>query len=155
MPTDHENQNQNQNQDQSSKTIAITRLAPDEGAILQPLRRELGISSFGMSLMTFAPHRRGRVHAHERQEEAYLVLEGELTLLVEGEAHRLERWQAARVPAHLRRQLVNEGPDRLVLLALGGHGEHDGRDGRAWTSFEERGEGRPPQEVPLPDPSPC
>ena len=39
----------------------------------------------------------------------------------------------------------------LVVLALGGYGEHEGRDGRAWADWEEEGEGRSPQEVPLPD----
>jgi hypothetical protein len=37
-----------------------------------------------------------------------------------------------------------------VVLALGGSGEHAGRDGRAWSSWEEGGAGRAPQEVPLP-----
>jgi hypothetical protein len=38
----------------------------------------------------------------------------------------------------------------VILLALGGSGEHAGRDGEAFSSWEET-EGRPPQEVPLPD----
>jgi len=50
----------------------------------------------------------------------------------------------------VRRQLSNRGGERLVLLALGGAGPHIGRDGRAWESWDEGGEGRPPQEVPLP-----
>lgn len=44
-----------------------------------------------------------------------------------------------------------DAPERVVLLALGGYGEHEGRDGRAWTSWDEGGEGRSPQEVPQPD----
>jgi hypothetical protein len=56
-----------------------------------------------------------------------------------------------RVAPDVRRQLVNHGDERLVLLALGGGGEHVGRDGRAWESWDEGGPGRPPQEVPLPD----
>ena len=39
----------------------------------------------------------------------------------------------------------------LLLLAVGGATEHEGRDGRAYESWDETGEGRPPQEVPLPD----
>ncbi|MDX6589518.1 MAG: hypothetical protein QOI84_792 [Solirubrobacterales bacterium] len=34
---------------------------------------------------------------------------------------------------------------------LGGAGEHESRDARAWTSWDEEGEGRSLQEVPLPD----
>ncbi|HEX8752473.1 MAG TPA: cupin domain-containing protein [Solirubrobacterales bacterium] len=116
----------------------------------QRLRAELGVTSFGLNAITLLPKQRGRIHRHLRQEEVYLVLEGELTLVVEGEEQVLGRWQAARVGPEPRRQLVNAGSEPVVLLALGGHGEHEGRDGRAYESWEEGGEGRPPQEVPLP-----
>ena len=114
----------------------------------QSLRRELGVSSFGINLITMGPRERGRIHSHERQEEVYLVIDGELTLVVEGEEHTLGRGQLVRVAPPVRRQLVNKGPERLALIALGGSGEHTGRDGRAWASWDEGGPGRPPQEVP-------
>jgi uncharacterized cupin superfamily protein len=132
--------------------IAFATLDPDSGERFQALRRDLGVSTFGMNLITLAPRQRGRIHAHERQEEVYLVIEGELTLVVEGDQeHALGNGQLARVGPSVRRQLVNRGPDRVVLLALGGSEEHSGRDGRAWTAWDEGGEGRSPQEVPLPD----
>jgi uncharacterized cupin superfamily protein len=121
----------------------------------QRLRRELGVTSFGINLVTLQPRQRGRIHRHERQEEVYLVLEGELTLLVEGEPRVLGEGELARVGPVVRRQLVNESGARTVLLALGGSGEHEGRDGRAWSSWDEGGEGKPPQEVPLPDDLPA
>jgi uncharacterized cupin superfamily protein len=130
--------------------VTFTSIDPD-GDMFQSLRRELGVTSFGINVITLGPRQRGRVHVHERQEEVYLVLEGELTLIVEGEEHVLGVGDLARVPAPSRRQLTNAGPDRARLLALGGYGEHEGRDGRAWASWEEGGEGRPPQEVPLPE----
>ena len=116
----------------------------------QTLRRELGVTSFGINLLVLAPGERGRIHSHERQEEVYLVLEGELTLLVEREPTRLGPDRLARVGPGVRRQLLNAGPARLVLLALGGAGQHAGRDGAAWSDWDEPGPGRPPQEVPLP-----
>ncbi len=116
----------------------------------QSLRRELGIEGFGMNVITLAPRQRGRVHTHDVQEEVYLVLEGELTLVVDGEERTLGVDELARVGAGRRRQIVNAGPGRLVLVALGGSGEHAGRDGRAWSSWQDGGEGAPPQEVPLP-----
>jgi mannose-6-phosphate isomerase-like protein (cupin superfamily) len=130
--------------------IAFTSLAPDSQERFQPLRRQLGIGAFGMNLITLQPRQRGRIHAHEHQEEVYVVVEGELALVVEGAEHLLGQGQLVRVAPQVRRQLVNRGPERLVLLALGGSGEHIGRDGRAWTSWDEGGEGRPPQEVNLP-----
>jgi mannose-6-phosphate isomerase-like protein (cupin superfamily) len=131
--------------------ITFATLNPDTGERFQPLRRELGVSSFGMNLITMQPGERGRVHVHERQEEVYVVTEGELTLGVEGAEHTIPAGGAVRVPAAVRRQLVNRGPGRVVLIALGGDGEHHGRDGRAWASWDEEGEGRSPQDVPMPD----
>ncbi len=121
------------------------------GERFQPLRRELGVSSFGMNLIVLHPRERGRVHAHERQEEVYLVLEGELTLVAGGEEHVLGADRLVRVGAAVRRQLVNAGSERLVLLALGGSGEHERRDGLAWSSWDDDGPGRSPAQVPLPD----
>ena len=135
--------------------IAFTALDRDTSERFQLLRRELGVSSFGINLIVLQPGQRGRVHAHERQEEVYVVLEGELTLGLEGAEHVLGPDRVARVGPAVRRQLVNAGPDRLVLLALGGSGDHAGRDGRAWASWDEHGPGRPPQEVPLPDDLPA
>jgi uncharacterized cupin superfamily protein len=131
--------------------IAIAQLQRDSGERFQALRRELGVSTFGMNLIVMAPGQRGRIHAHEQQEEVYIVLEGQLTLIVEGVEHVLDRDAAVRVAPATRRQLVNAGTQRLVLLALGGSGEHVGRDGHAWTDWGQPGPGAPPQEVPLPE----
>src|SRR3954452_20674137 len=91
------------------------------------LRRELGVSTFGLNLMLLRPGQRGRIHRHTRQEEVYLVLEGTLTLLVEGEAHTLSRGPLARLAPSIRRQLVNSGAELLAVLALGGAEPHAGR----------------------------
>jgi uncharacterized cupin superfamily protein len=130
--------------------VSYGKLDADSGERFQTLRRELGVESFGINLIILAPGQRGRIHAHREQEEVYLVLEGELTLLVDGAEHVLGPDQLVRVVPPVRRQLVNRGPDRVVLLALGGRGEHVGRDGLAWASWDEDGPGRTPPDVPLP-----
>jgi mannose-6-phosphate isomerase-like protein (cupin superfamily) len=131
----------------------ITFATLDRGGAerFQTLRRELGVSSFGLNLIVLRPGQQGRIHSHEHQEEVYLVLAGELTLGVEGVEHVLDADRLARVGPGVRRQLVNATGEPLVLLALGGSGEHVGRDGRAWASWEESGPGRPPPEIPLPE----
>jgi uncharacterized cupin superfamily protein len=135
---------------ESGTSFATLDLDTDER--FQRLRAELGVSAFGLNLILLRPGQRGRVHAHRQQEEVYLVLEGTLTLLLEdGEEHELGRGQLARVAPDARRQLVNRHPERLALLAVGGAAEHVGRDGRAWASWDEGGEGRAPQDVPLPN----
>jgi uncharacterized cupin superfamily protein len=123
----------------------------DNGERFQTLRKELGVESFGINLIALRPGERGRIHAHEHQEEVYLVLAGELTLGVEGVEHSIRVDGLGRVAPKLRHQLVNAGDEPLVLLALGAAGEHVGRDGSAWESWEQTGPGRPPQEIPLPE----
>lgn len=135
--------------------VSFAALGAAPGERFQALRRELGVTSFGLNLIALAPRQRGRIHAHERQEEVYLVLEGQLTLVLDGAEHVLGRGDLVRVGPAVRRQLVNRGDERLQLLALGGSGEHAGRDGRAWKAWDEEGDGRPPQEVPLPEDLPA
>ncbi|MBV8216906.1 MAG: cupin domain-containing protein, partial [Solirubrobacterales bacterium] len=96
-----------------------------------------------------------RIHRHRNQEEVYLVLEGRLTLLIESEATELGEGELIRVAPQIRRQLVNLGPGRVVLLALGAASEHQGRDGEAFTSWDDDSPVSP-QEMPMPpdlDPS--
>jgi mannose-6-phosphate isomerase-like protein (cupin superfamily) len=130
--------------------VARAVLDRDSTERFQLLRRELGVESFGVNLIVLRPRQRGRIHAHDRQEEVYLVLEGALTIVIEGVEQRLGADELIRVGPAVRRQLVNAGTERLVLLALGAAGEHEGRDGRAWESWQDRGPGAPPQEVPAP-----
>ncbi|HLB22412.1 MAG TPA: cupin domain-containing protein [Solirubrobacteraceae bacterium] len=131
--------------------VTFATLDYEHGERFQTLRRELGVSAFGVNLLLLAPGERGRIHSHDHQEEVYLVLAGELTLVVERVEHVLDAMHVARVAPGVRRQLVNAGPERLVLLALGGAGEHVGRDGRAWESWEQGGPGRAPQQIALPE----
>ena len=134
---------------------AKTRLDPETGERFLPLRRQLGVSSFGMNQIVLQPGQRGRIHRHKNQEEVYLVLEGTLTLLLEGERTELALGEVIRVAPSVRRQLVNRGPGRVVVVALGGAGEHVGRDGEAFGDWRDESPVSP-QELPMPpdlDPS--
>jgi quercetin dioxygenase-like cupin family protein len=134
--------------------MQIVTLEFDGEQRFQTLRKELGATSLGINLIRLQPRQRGRIHRHLAQEEIYVVLEGTLTLLVEGEPHDVHRQQAVRVAPEERRQLVNTSDAPLVLLALGAGGDHPGRDGEAFESWDDT-EGRPPQEVPLPEDLPA
>jgi uncharacterized cupin superfamily protein len=117
----------------------------------QRLRTELGVESFGLNLMHLAPGQRGRIHRHERQEEVFVVLEGTLTIETEGgERHELAQGGTARIAPAVRRQLSNRGSGPARFLAIGGAHPHEGRDGVAFEDWSAT-EGRPPQEVPLPE----
>jgi quercetin dioxygenase-like cupin family protein len=128
---------------------AKTRLDPETDERFLPLRRQLGVSSFGMNQIVLAPGQRGRIHRHKNQEEVYLVLEGTLTLLLEAERTELAVGEVIRVAPQVRRQLVNRGPGRVVVVALGGAGEHVGRDGEAFGDWSEVSPVSP-QELPMP-----
>jgi len=129
--------------------VSYAALDPDTEERFVSLRRELGVTSFGMNQILLRPGQRGRIHRHTTQEEVYLVLAGTLSLWVEGEERRLGQGELARVGPEVRRQLANRGQEDVLLLALGGAGEHVGRDGEAFESWDQE-HGAPPQQVPLP-----
>ena len=131
--------------------VSVTRLDPASPERFVPLRRQLGVTTFGINQMLLRPGERGRIHRHERQEEVYLVLEGTLTLEVEGDEQDLPQGTLARVAPEVRRRLLNRGPGLCAVLAIGAAGgEHAGRDGLAYSDWDDENP-RPPQEVPLPD----
>jgi uncharacterized cupin superfamily protein len=129
--------------------VSFAALDPDTEERFVPLRRLLGVTSFGLNQIVLRPGQRGRIHRHREQEEVYLVLSGTLTLVIEGEATALGQGELARVAPEVRRFIANRGDEDLVLLALGGATEHVGRDGEAFVDWDQQ-EGRPPQEIPLP-----
>lgn len=129
--------------------VSQARIERGTGERFLRLGRELGVGAFGVNQVTLKPGQRMRIHRHAEQEEVYLVLAGVLTLLIEGEAQEHGVDELVRVGADVRRQLVNRGPETLVLLALGGAGEHHSRDAEAFTDWEQA-TGASPQEVPLP-----
>ena len=139
--------------------VSVTRLELDRERTgpedrFQRLRAELGVTALGMNLIVLQPGQRGRVHRHREQEEIFLVLRGTLTLLLEGgEERELATHALARVAPAVRRQLVNRGDEPVAVLALGAAGEHEGRDGEAFASWDDD-EPRPPQELPLPPDEP-
>jgi mannose-6-phosphate isomerase-like protein (cupin superfamily) len=130
--------------------VNVTAVEWDTGERFVSLRRALGVTSFGLNQITLQPRQRGRIHRHREQEEVYLVLRGSLTVAFENEEIELAEGQAIGVPAATRRQLQNRGDRPCVVVAIGGAGEHVGRDGEAFADWSDT-EGRPPQEVPLPD----
>ncbi len=125
-------------------------LDPDSPERFLSLRRALGVTAFGINQMVLQAGQRMRIHRHHRQEEVYLVLAGTLTVAIEGEEAELGQGELMRVAPDVRRQLINYGPGRVVLIALGADGEHEGRDAEAFTAWEQE-TGAPPKDVPLPE----
>jgi mannose-6-phosphate isomerase-like protein (cupin superfamily) len=131
-------------------TATLQETAPER---FVRLRKPLGVTSFGINQMVLEPGQWMRIHLHEQQEEVYLVLQGRLTIEIEGEAHDFGPQEVVRIAPEVRRRLVNLGPERVSLLALGGSGEHEPRDARAFDDWD--GEPQPVADVPLPDDLPA
>jgi len=129
--------------------LSFTDLQPDTTERFVALRRQLGVTTFGLNQLVLQPGERGRIHAHRHQEEVYIVLEGTLTLYVEGTPTDLPTGRVVRVAPEVRRQLANLGPGRTLVIALGGALPHDGRDGLAFADWDDTG-GSAPQDIPLP-----
>jgi mannose-6-phosphate isomerase-like protein (cupin superfamily) len=90
-------------------SIDTARLDRDATERFVRLRDALGVTSFGINQLVLLPGQRGRIHRHREQEEVYLVLQGTLTVVVEGEEHRIGADELVRVAPVTRRQLVNQG----------------------------------------------
>jgi quercetin dioxygenase-like cupin family protein len=130
-------------------TIVALDFDTDERFV--PLRKLLGVSGFGINQLTLAPGQRMRIHRHAGQEEVYLVIEGRLTVLVEGVAHTVAAGELMRVAPEVRRQLANTHRERVTLVALGSARDgHESRDAEAFNTWEETTGGQP-RDVPLPD----
>ena len=129
--------------------VTFGQIDLEGGDQFQAVRRSLGVTTFGISVISLQPRQRLRIHRHHRQEEVYLVLAGTLTLSIEGEEHELTAGGVARVAPAVRRQLSNHGQTVCTLIALGGSMPHEGRDGEAFATWDDP-TGRTPQEIPLP-----
>jgi quercetin dioxygenase-like cupin family protein len=129
----------------------IVALDLDTAERFVPLRKLLGVSGFGINQLTLQPGQRMRIHRHAGQEEVYLVIEGRLTVFVEGVAHTVVAGELMRVAPEIRRQLANTHQERVTLVALGSARDgHESRDAEAFNSWEETTGGQP-RDVPLPD----
>lgn len=82
---------------------------------------DLGVQSFGLQVLDFPggfadyPE---HDHAHDRQEEVYVVLAGSAEFEIAGERTIADAGTMLRVDADARRTLV-PGPDGVRLLAIG------------------------------------
>jgi len=82
---------------------------------------ELGVQSFGLQVLDlpagFADYPE-HDHAHDRQEEVYVVLAGAAELVVDGEQIHVDAGSLVRVEAAAKRKLV-PGPAGVRVLAIG------------------------------------
>jgi mannose-6-phosphate isomerase-like protein (cupin superfamily) len=102
-----------------------------EGPGFRKVRKELGVTAFGVNAVVMPPGYTSGRHLHERQEELYFVHSGTIEFRFgEAETQTLGPGGFARVDPSTVRQLrnVSETED-AVYVAVGGAGGYVGRDG--------------------------
>ncbi len=103
-----------------------------EGPGFRKVRKELGVTAFGVNAIVIPPDWETGRHYHEEQEELYFVHSGAIEIeFGEGEVHRLGPGGVARVDAHTVRKIRNVGEGSATYLVAGGKDGYVGRDGRA------------------------
>jgi uncharacterized cupin superfamily protein len=74
---------------------------------------------FGVRLHVLEPGEPNGLYHSENQQEAFLVLSGECTLLVEGEERLLRQWDFFHSPAGTEHIFVGAGDGPCVILMAG------------------------------------
>ncbi len=74
---------------------------------------------FGIRLHVLEPGESNGLYHAENQQEAFLVLSGECTLLVEGEERTLRAWDFFHSPAETEHIFVGTGDGPCVVLMVG------------------------------------
>jgi uncharacterized cupin superfamily protein len=102
-----------------------------EGPGFRKVRQALDVTEFGVNGVVLPPGYTSRRHYHDRQQELYMVLRGEIEFDLDGAKHTLGPGGLARVDAPTVRSLRNVSEtDDAVYLCVGGEGGYVGRDGQ-------------------------
>jgi quercetin dioxygenase-like cupin family protein len=92
-----------------------------DGYGFRKVRRELGVTAFGINAVVLPPGYQTGVHYHDEQEETYFVHRGEVEFrFSDGQSHLLGPGGIARVDAHTHRSMRNAGDQDAVVLVAGG-----------------------------------
>jgi quercetin dioxygenase-like cupin family protein len=75
---------------------------------------------FGFNFGVAWPGQPGAMYHREDHQEGFLVLSGEVLLIVEGEEHILKQWDYFHCPAGVAHILVGAGDGPAFVIAVGG-----------------------------------
>jgi uncharacterized cupin superfamily protein len=81
---------------------------------------EFAFPQVGIRLHVLEPGEPNGLYHSESEQEAFLVLSGECTLLVEGEERRLRPWDFFHSPAGTEHIFVGAGDEPCVIFMAGG-----------------------------------
>lgn len=108
------------------KVASFEEMGPIYDGMARRARATLGVTSFGMQVMTlpgnwdgYPNHRHDASVEDAYQEEVYIPLEGSGTLVADDQRVTLRPGMMVRVGAEQQRQIL-PGPDGVRFIALGG-----------------------------------
>jgi mannose-6-phosphate isomerase-like protein (cupin superfamily) len=107
---------------------AIDELGAGYG--FRKVRRELGVTAFGVNAIVMPPAYLGFYHYHDTQDELYFVHSGSARIEVDGEERILGPGGLCHVESTTPRRVSNASEtEDLVLLVIGGRDGYVERDG--------------------------
>ncbi len=102
-----------------------------DGPGFRKIRRELGVTAFGINAIAIPPGFATGRHYHDEQEETYFVHRGRIAMeFGDGSSHELGPGGVARVDAATVRRIRNIGDVEAVYVIAGGKDGYVGRDGQ-------------------------
>ena len=101
-----------------------------EGPGFRTIRRELGVTAFGVNALIYPPGQEGFLHYHDEQDELYFVHRGRASFEVDGDEFELGPGGVVYVESTTLRKINNRTDEELVVLAVGGKEGYVGRDGQ-------------------------
>ena len=101
-----------------------------DGPGFRKVRKELGVTAFGVNAVVIPPGYTSRRHLHERQEELYFVHRGTIEFRFDDDAAQtLGPGGFARVdPSTVRSMRNTSETEEAVYVCVGGAGGYVGRD---------------------------
>jgi quercetin dioxygenase-like cupin family protein len=102
-----------------------------EGWGFRKVRKELGVTAFGVNAVVMPPGYESGRHYHDEQEELYFVHQGRLEIELDGEKFELGPGGVAWVDAPVVRGFRNlSDSEDAIYICVGGKDGYVGRDGR-------------------------
>jgi quercetin dioxygenase-like cupin family protein len=103
-----------------------------DGPGFRKIRKQLGVTAFGINAIVLPPTYETGSHYHDEQEELYFLHSGRIEMeFGDGSTHALEPGGMAWVDASTVRKVRNlSDADEAVYVVVGGKDGYVGRDGK-------------------------
>jgi mannose-6-phosphate isomerase-like protein (cupin superfamily) len=103
-----------------------------EGPGFRKIRKQLGVTAFGVNAIVLPPSYSTGSHYHDEQEELYFVHSGQVEFeFGDGSTQQLGPGGLVRVDASTPRKVRNlSDSEEAVYVVVGGKGGYVGRDGK-------------------------